>query len=244
MKNILITGASSGIGYGLVNKFLDNNYCVYAVGRSTQLLENINNKNLKIIKADITVESNCNKIYEAINSIELDIISNAGIAKPEAIVNLEANSLREHFEINFFAPIELVTHIVKQNKVNKVLNMSSGLAQMPSYGMFSYCTSKGALHQATKCLELESKATKFTNLRPGMVDTPMQDKLRNSRDTFTDGGIYQQAKESNKLIAPSTVGDFVYWVMQLPNDEFAKEDWSVYDEKHHIHWLKSKSLFA
>ena len=80
MKNILITGASSGIGFGLVNKFLENDYYVYTVSRKTESLSDlkISKDRLTIIKADVTNLSDQAKIINELSSINnLEIINNA-----------------------------------------------------------------------------------------------------------------------------------------------------------------------
>jgi short-subunit dehydrogenase len=86
MKNILITGASSGIGFGLVNKFLENDYRVYTVSRRTEsLLElKISKDRLTIIKADVTNSSDQAKIINELSGINnLEIINNAAILIPK-----------------------------------------------------------------------------------------------------------------------------------------------------------------
>lgn len=86
MKNILITGASSGIGFGLVNKFLENDYHVYTVSRRTESLSDlkISKDRLTIIKADVTNLSDQAKIINELSGINnLEIINNAAILIPK-----------------------------------------------------------------------------------------------------------------------------------------------------------------
>ena len=240
MKNMLITGASSGIGFGLVNKFLENDYHVYTVSRRTESLRslNVSEDRLTIIKADVTNQSDQQKIVQALSGIEnLEIINNAAIAIPRPFENMDIQELRDHFEINFFAPVILLQLLLKQNTVTKVINISSGAAEFALDSSFGYCTSKAAIHHAMRCLNLEYPKTKFINVRPGMVETPMQDRLRALDNTiFPNGNVFAKAKEDNKLIPVSTVADFIYWILNVSTEY--REAWSIYDEEHHKYWKK------
>ncbi len=244
MKNILITGASSGIGFGLVNKFLDNDYYVYTVSRRTESLSDlkISKDRLTIIKADLTNSSDQAKIINELSGIDnLEIINNAAILIPKPFGNMGIAELRDHFEINFFAPITLLQLLLKQNTVTKVINISSGAAEFALDSSFGYCTSKAAIHHAMKCLNLECPETKFINVRPGMVATPLQDRLRELGATiFPKGNVFSKAKEENKLISVATVANFIYWILNV-STEFRKA-WSIYDEEHHKYWRKSEAL--
>lgn len=244
MKNILITGASSGIGLGLVKIFINNGYYVIAVGRNIESLKSlfIPKEKLIIVQDDITNMLHQNKVLSALSKLDsIKIINSAAIGVPVPFRDLDMKELREHFETNFFAPIQLLKFILGQNPVTKVLNISSGAALFPLDSLFSYCNSKSALHHAIKCLNLEYPDTKFSNLRPGMVATPLQERWRQANSTiFPKGNYYIAAKEEGKLIKIEDVADFVYWVVDT-TDEF-KPEWNIYDEEHHPYWLKSKLL--
>jgi benzil reductase ((S)-benzoin forming) len=248
MKNIVIIGSSEGIGYGLVNKFLDNGYHVFAISRNIRPLSMLKSKqtNLTVIQADITDLTHQSRILSNLSQVvSVEIINNAAIGTPTNFQELDIEELRSHFETNFFAPVVLLKKILAQNKVNRVLNISSGAAEFPLPSLLAYCSSKAAIHHAMKCLNLEYHDTKFSNLRPGMVDTPLQERWRAVNDSvFPNGNFYKQAKAENKLISVSTVSDFVFWVFNLALDEFVKPDWNINTEEHHKYWLNKTTIFS
>ena len=125
-----------------------------------------------------------------------------------------------------------------------MLNISSGAAEFPLLSLLPYCTSKAAIHHAVKCLNLEYPNTKFANLRPGMVDTPLQDRWRNvDESVFPNGNFYAKTKEDKKLISVDTVADYTFWVMNQSLEIFAK-DWNIATEEDQKYWLNKINLFA
>jgi len=245
MKSILITGASSGIGYGLVNKFLSNGYHIFAISRNITPLLELKNNNITTIQADITNLSDKKRILKEICNLEFNIINNAAYAVPSIFKDSTITDIRQHFETNVFAPLELIQELLNKNRVSRVLNISSGAAEFPLQSLLSYCSSKAAIHHAIKCLNLEYSDTKFINLRPGMVDTPLQDRWSKlDKNIFPNGDFYKNAKLNNQFISVETVSNFVYWVMQLPINDFSKSDWNINDKIHHQNWLKNQSLHS
>ncbi len=95
-----------------------------------------------------------------------------------------------------------------------------------------------------KCLNLEYPNTKFANLRPGMVDTPLQDRWRNVNESvFPNGNFYAKTKEDKRLISVDTVADYTFWVMnQLP--EVFTQDWNIGKEDNQKHWLNKVSIYS
>lgn len=251
MKYILITGGSSGIGYAVCKKFLENNYHVFAVSRSPGNLCNLapNGTNLTFIQGDITHTQSSGNIIAALKEIDMksnkiDIINNAAYGSPEPFKNIAITEIRKHFETNLFAPLQIIQDVLNLYNVDRVLNMSTGAAEHPFQSLFSYCTSKAAIHHAMKCLNLEYPDTKFTNLIPGLVNTPLLERWLELDDvTFPNKDYYIQAKAAHKLISVATVANFIFWVFNRPLDEFAAHDWHIHNEAHHKFWLNKPSLY-
>ena len=225
MHKIIITGGSAGIGLSLVEKFRQS-YHVYTISRTIEHIEYLDN--VTAIQGDITKQSDIKKLITIVKNETIDgIINNAAYGMPEQLSSSPLDELYKSFDTNFFAPIKLLKSILENNKLNRVLNVSSGAAEFPLQNLFNYCTSKAAMHHAIKCLNLEYPTVKFANLRPGMVDTPLQDKWRNvDPSIFPNGNYYQQAKEKNQLISPRKVSDFIFKVWHSHLEEFAK-DWDI-----------------
>ena len=230
MKNILITGGSKGIGLALTYKFAGNNFHVITISRDTTPLHGLSN--ITSIQGDITIDTDLDKLINVINDFpSLDgIISNAAHCTPEPLKLTTNYEIEKHFATNFFAPIKLIQKVLQQKKTRYVINLSSGAATLPLQSLFSYCTSKAAMHHAIHCLNVEYPETKFANVRPGMVKTEMHKKLCNADDSiFPDGNYIKHMAQNNSAIPTEKVADYIFKIWQLPSDQFAK-DWNILED--------------
>ena len=190
--NILITGASKGIGFELTKIFAENKHNVITLSRNVESLINqafVNLANnagqLYSIPFDLSkLEGNeqglYDKIISAVDHIDI-VINNAGevLRKPfEEITNTEMHDI---FEINFFAPaklIQILLPLLESAKQAHVVNISSIGGVMGSQkfnGLSMYSSSKAALQCLTECLaeEFKSKSISFNCLAFGAVQTDM-----------------------------------------------------------------------
>ncbi|HAC70570.1 MAG TPA: short-chain dehydrogenase, partial [Arcobacter skirrowii] len=116
MKNILITGCSSGIGLETALFLKNNNIKVYASARDEKDVEILKNLGFKTFKIDVTKKD---EISFALNEIlkedkKLDsVFNNAGFAIPGAIEDIKTDDLKELFDTNFFGLHELTTQAMK-----------------------------------------------------------------------------------------------------------------------------------
>jgi benzil reductase ((S)-benzoin forming) len=234
-NSILITGCSQGLGRELALRFASDNFKVYAISRNAALIYELkkDSKNIIPIVADITKDNDRKCILESLKDEKLNfVIHNAAIANPSMIVNLSEQLLKEHYETNFFAPVLLNQMLISLLKKNsRVLHISSLASELSLPGLMPYCTSKGALEHMTNCFNVEfnSKDIYFANLRPGMVDTKMQEKLRNTDESkLPERRLYVAAKNDNKLKPSKNVAKFVKWVMcDTDNSVFSKKLWDI-----------------
>lgn len=182
--NIIITGASRGIGYELVNQFLNANYHVICLTRNINTLKEISHPNLKYLSTDL---SNQKSIDEAVAFIKKSftqinfIIHNAGALVNKPYETISYNELEVVYKINVFAPYYLTQQLLplmgKESKAH-VVTISSmggfqGSAKFP--GLTAYSSSKAALAGLTECLaeELKEKNISVNCLAIGAVQTEM-----------------------------------------------------------------------
>jgi benzil reductase ((S)-benzoin forming) len=235
--SILITGCTHGLGRELALRFARDNLKVYAVGRNEKLIIALSNdfKNIVPIVADVAKDNGRVAIYESLKNENLSyIIHNAAIATPSMIDTFSEALLKEHFETNFFAPVllnKMFLSILKKD--SRVLHITSLASELSIPGLMPYCISKGALEHMTKCFnaEFNSKGIYFANLRPGMIDTEMQENLRNSNQSdLPCKQMYLNAKSENKLRKPEDVAEFVKWVLcNTENSDFSLKLWDIND---------------
>lgn len=181
---ILITGATSGIGYNLAKELLKRKHTVYITVHHNKEIKGVRrklkkdniNKNVFVFKLDITNK----KDRQLINKLDIDVLVNqAGIGIGGSLLDLDIKDIRENFETNFFQTLELTKMFIdkkrKQNQKGKVLITSSLAGVMPIPFLGSYCSTKAALLTMGLCLDKELKKSiskvKLKIILPGAYKT-------------------------------------------------------------------------
>lgn len=183
MKNVLITGASGGIGNELINYFLKKGDHVIAVSRSKPALDISSHKNLQWIVADINLSEGRKFVRQAVEGIQkLDIlINNAGALINKPFQDISEKELELVYRANVFAPFHLIQELLpslKNAEKAHVINIGSmggfqGTAKFS--GLTAYSSSKFALAGLTEVLAEEFKETNvaFNCLALGAAQTKM-----------------------------------------------------------------------
>lgn len=189
---IVITGASKGIGFEMVQEFArEKKHTVVAVSRSTTSLTKLvttqKQNNIVIVKADITNANARKKIAACIKTLGLPVnvlINNAGLLVNKAFEKITDKELEAVYATNVFAPFLLIQSLLPMfdKKGNShIVNISSmggfqGSAKFP--GLSAYSSSKTALSGLTECLaeELKPKNIAVNCLAIGAVQTEMLSK--------------------------------------------------------------------
>ena len=243
IKRVLITGGSQGLGAALVKEFSSHGIYIYALGRDREKLHQLaaGSDLIRPIHADITRQADRKRIPELIGNEPLSVIHNAAMVIPNTFENISAQELQQHFEVNVFSPFLLTKNLLQFIHRQRVLNITSGAAQIPLDGLLSYCASKAAFEHMMRCInkELQLSDCSFANLTPGMVDTAMQENFRNCDPQRLPGKeYYLQIRKQKKLISPMLAAKFIYWVMSATTaTDFTDKTWRIYDKSHHQYWL-------
>jgi len=173
---ILITGTSSGLGYGLAQEFSKNNNTVLGISRSKTDLK---------IKQEICDFSNLQKIPNALQNLigteEIDTaILNAGIlGELVSTKNTSVEAFNEIFKINVLANKIIIDWLLKNNtNIKTIIGISSGAAIKTYYGWSLYCTSKAAFKQLISTYAQEEQNVHFTSIAPGIIKTNMQEYIK------------------------------------------------------------------
>ena len=182
-KNIVITGATSGLGKSLsfiLGKYESN---LLLVSRSkeklSELKNNIDNKvsKIEVLNVDLSRNESPQKIYDfSLNHFKhIDIIiNNAGIGYNSFVTEVDKEIAKEVFQINFFSIVEINKLFLPQmikKKQGAIINISSlgGKRSLPTSSI--YCASKFALEAYTESLRCELKTTNINvlNVRPSII---------------------------------------------------------------------------
>lgn len=251
INTLLITGCTSGLGYALASKLAQLDCIVYAVGRQQNPLDQLAkiSRNIRPIMADIATTEGRLAVSQQVGSQKsLSLIHNAAIARPCQFESMSEAFLREHIETNFLAPLFITKQLLPSLTTGqRILNITSGAANLALPGLMPYCSSKAAMQIATQCLNLEfnSRGIHCANLNPGVMDTEMEKKFRDaSEQALPQRQFYINLEKEKKLIDPAIVAEFIAWVLFKTEDAvFSKSLWNIYDKDHHPHWLpKDKAV--
>ena len=182
--NVVITGASRGIGFETTQLFLKNNHQVFCLTRNTESLENLTSPNLHIISTDLTSTESIDHAVAVIKSkvscIDV-VLNNAGSIVNKPFEKIDYQELEIVYRVNVFAPFYLtqqLLHLLGRHSKAHVVNISSmggfqGSAKFP--GLSSYSSSKAAIAGLTECLaeEFKEKNISVNCLALGAVQTEM-----------------------------------------------------------------------
>lgn len=179
-KNILITGASRGIGK-VIAKGLSNKYNIYLTARNEKLLKETA-KELEAVEycvCDLSKSDGLNKLGLFIEKNEIDIlINNAGDYVYGEIENIDLAKILDLFNTNLIAPSYLCSIAVKNMKFRKwgrIVNIGSISGVMGEAHASIYSSSKAGLIGLTKALALELAHHNITvnTINPGWVETEL-----------------------------------------------------------------------
>ena len=183
MQTVVITGASGGIGFELVNCFLHSGWRVVAISRNTSELEKIMHDRLIVLKADINEIAEIERIEKtcsAFSDIQI-VINNAGTLINKPFFDSTENELINTYKANVFAPFHLLQKLIPLlNKTERahVVNIGSmgGFQGSVKFaGLTAYSSSKFALAGLTELLaeEFKTENISFNCLAIGAAQTKM-----------------------------------------------------------------------
>ena len=187
-KNIIVTGASGGIGNSIVKNLHESGANILASGTKIEKLEELKSKfsNLKFIKFDIS------KIDQIENFIEnatkelggtLDcIVNNAGITQDNLAIRMTLDEWKKVIDINLTSTFLLSKFAIKKmlkNKSGKIINITSVVGHTGNLGQANYTASKAGIVAMSKSLAIEyaKKNINVNCISPGFIKTAMTDKI-------------------------------------------------------------------
>jgi len=182
-KNILITGASGGIGNNLVKKFTSLGGNVFGSGTKTEKLDELKKKypTIKVKKFDMAEHS---RIEEFIDNVVLELggldilINNAGINKDNLSIRMKDEEWKKVIDINLTSTFLLSKHAIKKmlkNKFGRIVNITSVVAHTGNLGQSNYSASKAGIIGMSKSLAIEyaKKNITINCVSPGFIVSDM-----------------------------------------------------------------------
>ena len=182
-KNILITGASGGIGTALVKKFVSLGANILGSGTKTEKLELIKKQypNIKVKKFDI---NNHSEIEEFMDSVSLELggldvlINNAGINIDNLSIRMKVEEWKKVIDINLTSTFLLSKYAIKKmlkNKFGRIVNVTSVVGHVGNLGQANYSASKAGIIGMSKSLAIEYAKKNITVncVSPGFIISDM-----------------------------------------------------------------------
>ncbi len=193
-KTFLVTGATSGIGLATCESIISKGNYVIAVGRDESKISELKNKYnselFEFISYDLSNLSNIESIFEVLvkKNTKLDgFVHCAGMEETIPLTLYTPEKVNKIFEINVFSTIELLRIFSKKkysNDTASVVLFSSVMGILGQPGKVGYCATKSAVIGITKssALELAKRKIRVNAVLPGVVNTPMTQKLFSQLD--------------------------------------------------------------
>ena len=186
-KNIIVTGASGGIGNSIVEKLNECGANILATGTRVEKLEELKNKfkNIKILKFDISQNE---KIEEFIENASKElggldcIVNNAGITQDNLAIRMNLEEWKKVIDLNLTSTFLMSKFAVKKmlkNKKGKIINITSVVGHTGNLGQANYTASKAGVIAMSKSLAIEyaKKNINVNCISPGFIKTAMTDKI-------------------------------------------------------------------
>ena len=186
-KQILITGATGGIGNSLVKKFYDLGSTILATGTNEEKLNNLKKDYPKIIverfKLDEhdKIENFIEIIYEKLDGLDI-LVNNAGITLDNLSIRLTQENWKKVLDINLTSTFLMCKYSIKKmlkKKYGKIINITSIVGHTGNLGQANYAASKAGIIAFSKSLAIEyAKKKIFVNcVSPGFIKTDMTDEI-------------------------------------------------------------------
>ena len=191
-KNVIITGASRGIGRGVATVFAKNGANIaFTYLSSTENAKSLENElacfgvKAKGYKSDasnfIAAQELSKSVIEDFGSIDV-LVNNAGITKDSLLMRMTENDFNLVMQINMNSVFNMTKAVIKpmmKAKMGSIINMSSVVGVKGNAGQTNYSASKAGIIGFTKstALELGSRNIRCNAIAPGFIETEMTESL-------------------------------------------------------------------
>ena len=187
-NNIVVTGATGGIGNSIIEKLYNAGANVLATGTKNEKLEELKKKfhNIKTLKFDISQTDNLeNFVEDATKQLggKLDcMVNNAGITQDNLAIRMSIEEWKKVIDINLTSTFLISKFAIKKmlkNKKGKIVNITSIVGHTGNLGQTNYTASKAGIIAMSKSLAIEyaKKNINVNCISPGFIKTAMTDKI-------------------------------------------------------------------
>jgi NAD(P)-dependent dehydrogenase (short-subunit alcohol dehydrogenase family) len=230
MRAAIITGVSRGLGEALARALLERGYVVLGIGRASGA--RLAGPNYRFVEFDLAeparVDSALAASFAQLAAARPDfvcLINNAAVGTPVGILGTQdAVEIARALAVNLAAPVALANLLCRvfadDATERRIINVSSGAAGNAMPAMSSYCVAKAGMEMLTRSLAAERQGSRFRaiTVRPGIIDTGMQEYMRTRPKEVLPGvALFQGFHEGGQLVpADTTASVIVAKLLQEP----------------------------
>lgn len=227
-KTIVITGCSSGIGYGLLKKFTAEGYHVFGSVRKQKDADKLKREIGDLYTPLIFDVTNTKAVHNSVKIVSKQLngkglgglINNAGTVSIGPVFHMDTDEVKYLFEVNTFGPLEVMKAYLPllgmaknhNSAPGRIINISSASGQLAVPFLGGYTGAKHALEGISNCLrpELKKYGIDIIIIGPGFVNTSIGGRLTNikpfknteyykSLQKFSDTTLVQLEKEGHTI---------------------------------------------
>ena len=198
-KVILLTGASSGIGYQTAEMLAKQGHVVYGAARRVEKMEPLTTCGVKPLKMDVTDEQSVSEAVESIIHAEgrIDVlVNNAGYGSYGAVEDVDIAEARKQFDVNLFGVAMLTRKVLpymRQQHSGTIINITSMGGRVTTYFGAWYHATKYALEAFSDALRMETRqfGIHIAIIEPGGIKTPWGFIAADHLAESAKGGAYE-----------------------------------------------------
>ena len=211
-KTVLVTGATSGVGYQAAIKLHKEGYEVFATGRSKTALAELNDMGIHTIEADLMDEDAVNKMHSECPPLDIVVFS-AGVGTFALAHHTTDEQIEQMMRVNVTAPMKLTSRILPEmmeRRSGHLVYIASQAGKVATPKASVYAATKHALLGYISATRMEAKSygIHVTAVNPGPIDTPFLDIADNT-------GSYRSSLK-NFLLSVDEVSDGIIRVIKQP----------------------------
>jgi NAD(P)-dependent dehydrogenase (short-subunit alcohol dehydrogenase family) len=265
MKSVVVTGVSTGIGWGTVKVLTQKGFHVFGSVRKTEDAQRLSREfgdSFTPLIFDVTNETAVRKAAEQVssslnNQTLFGLVNNAGIAVPGPLMHIPIDEYRHQIEVNLISPLIVTqaflpllgTNRSLQGKPGRIINISSVGGKMAGPFIGAYHASKFGLEGFSESLrrELMLYGIDVIIVAPGAIATPIWDKAESADASKYDDTDYASAikgyqeyvvAQGREGYPPERVGEVIYQALTSKN---ARERYPIVP-KHLFRWTIPRLL--
>jgi NAD(P)-dependent dehydrogenase (short-subunit alcohol dehydrogenase family) len=210
-KSIFITGNSKGIGYGLTDEPLNRGWSVYGLSRSGchNLAGDIHDIQCNLANQSVITPA-LENLFGDLKYLDLVILNAGVLGEIRDLSKTPLDSIKNVMDINVWSNKLILDWLFNNGvHIDQVIAISSGVAIKGYNGWASYSISKAVFKELIELYARQYSDTHFISLAPGLVDTAMQEYIRDESrvpaNEFPSVQKFREAFATGKMSAPADV---------------------------------------